>query len=68
MCEVCLFMKNYQNVYCINIYRLLNIILSTLTMAGLSGLEPSGIYLKIPRIIVPNMKLKDFYNSHEFFQ
>ena len=69
ICEVCLFMKNYKIVYCINIYRLLNIILSILTMAGLPGMEAiGGIYLKILRIIVLMKKLKDFFNSHKFFQ
>ena len=62
-------MKNYKNVYCINIYRLLNIILSTLTMAGLPGMEIiCGIYPTIPRLIVLKKKLKDFYSSHDFFQ
>ena len=50
LCEVCIFNNNgNQNVCCINICRLLNIILSTLTMAGLPGMESIGgtIYLKI---------------------
>ena len=62
-------MENNQNLYCINICRLLNIILSTLTMDGLPGMEVIGgkIYLKLSQILVLKM-LKDFYNSHESFQ